>query len=199
MSPDQLTGWVSSFSYPLVFALLLASGGGVPLSEDVILVVGGLVVARGNGTLELMVLTGLLGTLAGDQLLYRLGRRLGARAVTSKSLGKLLTPARVAWIEEHFRRNGPLTIFTVRFLPGLRAPTFLVAGISRFPPRKFLIADVLGAMITAPLLTWLGFQFGANVLGDLKLASRWILIAVAVALAGVIARRIYRRLRARAA
>ena len=35
-------------------------------------------------------------------------------------------------------------------------------------------------LISAPLLTWLGFRFGAAVLTDVKVASRWIVLGVAV-------------------
>lgn len=195
MGADQLAIWVSSFSYPLVFILLLACGMGAPLSEELILVVGGLVVAHGHGHLPSMILTGVAGAVVGDQMLYHVGRKVGSKALNNKRLGKLLTPKRVAWIEGHFKRNGLLTVFVARFLPGLRAPTFLVAGISRFPLRRFVLADALGASITAPLLVWLGYHFGANVLGDLKIASRWILLAAVLAVAVLSVRKIIHRSR----
>ena len=108
---------------------------------------------------------------------------------------KILTPARVAWIEGHFRKYGALTLFVARFIPGLRAATFLVAGVSRFGAARFAIADGLGALISAPLLTWLGFRFGVVVLKDVKEASRWILLGAAVLILVLMARKMIRRRR----
>lgn len=179
---DQLAAWVAQFSYPAVFALLVACGLGAPISEELVLITGGLVVAHGHGHLAWMLAIGYVGVLAGDLLLYRIGKRVGPAALQNKRLKKILSPKRVAWIEGHFRRHGAKTLFTARFLPGLRAATYLVAGISRFSTRKFIVADALAALISAPLLVLLGFKFGVAVLHEVKLASRWILLGAAIAL-----------------
>jgi len=190
---EELAVWLQTFSYPAVLALLLACGVGAPLSEELILVSAGLVVAHGHGVLWAMIATAWVGTVLGDLTLYSIGRKLGPRALEQKKLKKLLTPERVAWIEGHFRKYGALTIFVVRFTPGLRAPTFLVAGLSRVQPRKFLLADALGAMITAPLLTWLGWRFGLQVLAEIKSAGQWVLLGVAALIVVLMVRRMIKR------
>lgn len=189
IGPEQVAAWMAVFSYPLVFLLLVACGLGAPLSEDLILITAGLVVSQGHGDLPLMVLTGFAGTVTGDLLLHRMGRRLGSMAWSNARLKRILSPGRVARLQEHFRRRGALTAFVARFLPGLRAPAFLVSGLADFPTRKFLIADALGALITAPLLTWLGFRFGTAVLGELRFAERWILLGALGLLAALAAAR----------
>ena len=192
IDPEQVVAWAAVGSYPLVFLLLVACGLGAPLSEDLILIAGGLVVAQGYGELPWMILTGFTGSLTGDLLLHRMGRRLGPRTLSSRRLKKLLLPERVAWVQEHFQQRGGLTVFMARFLPGLRVPTFLISGASRFPTRRFLLADVLGTLITAPLLVYLGFRFGTEVLGEIRNVERWILFAVLGMLVALAVRAAYR-------
>lgn len=195
MGSEHLFSLIAAFSRPAVFILLIACGLGAPLSEELILVTAGLVVAHGHGHLWTMMATAFVGTLAGDLALYRIGRKVGPKALEHKKLRKLLTPKRVAWIEGHFHKNGPLTIFLARFLPGLRAATFLVAGVSRFRMRNFVLADALGALISAPLLTWLGYRFGVSVLKDIKVASRWVLLGVAALIVVLMVRKMIQRKR----
>lgn len=181
----KILAWIGAFSYPAVFLLLLACGLGAPLSEDLILVTGGMVVSQSRANLGLMMAVAWLGVVGGDFLLYRVGHALGPRVYSRAPFNKVLTPERVARVQTAFARHGGKTVFIARFTPGFRAPTFLMAGVGGFPLRRFLLADGLAAMITAPLLTWLGHRFGRAVLSDLELASKWILVAAAVA--GVVA------------
>ena len=46
----QVVEWVAAFSYPAVILLLVLCGLGVPLSEELIVITGGLVVARSSRT-----------------------------------------------------------------------------------------------------------------------------------------------------
>ena len=195
MEHGALLSWVTQFSYPAVLCLLIACGLGAPLSEELILITAGLVAAQGHGHLGAMIAVAFIGTLGGDFSLYTIGRKVGPRALSNKRLTKILTPARVAWIEGHFHRYGSFTLFAARFLPGLRAATFLVAGVSRFRLFKFLLADGLAALISAPLLTWLGYRFGVSVLQDVKAASRWILLGAALLVVALMVRKIIQRRR----
>jgi membrane protein DedA with SNARE-associated domain len=198
----QVAAWVGAFASPAVFLLLVACGLGAPLSEDLVLVTGGLVAARGHAWLPAMVLGGWMGTVAGDLLLYRVGRSLGRRLLTQPRLQRVLTPERVAWVEERLARRGALTVFSARFLPGLRVPTFLLAGAGGVSLRGFLLADGLGAAVTAPALVALGYHFGQDVLVQVQEGFRWLLggaLALAIALAVRHGLRRWRRLAAQRA
>jgi len=178
--------WIGRFSYPAVFLLLLSAGLGVPISEDLVVLTGGTVIARTHGSLALMVAVVYLGKLSGDFCLFRIGWRLGPRAVQSKHFKKMLTPERVAKVDHFFGRYGVGAVILARFLPGLRAPTYLIAGISRFSAWRFVAADGLAALVSAPLVTWLGYHFGNRALEWMEHSGRWVgLGAGAVVLVGV--------------
>jgi membrane protein DedA with SNARE-associated domain len=53
-------------AYGLVFAILLAAGFGLPLPEDIPLVMGGVLVHRGQADLATMIVVGYLGIIVGD-------------------------------------------------------------------------------------------------------------------------------------
>ncbi len=199
VSPELLLSWLETFSYPAVFALLLACGMGAPLSEDLIVLTGGVVAAKGSAILPLMMAVAWAGVVAGDSMLYRIGRKLGPRALAHKRLSKVLTPARVGWVRGHFAKYGALTIFAARFLPGFRVPTFLLAGMGEISYRRFVTADALAAAILAPAFTLLGYHFGLVALTHIRAASHWLVgVVLAVIAVVVLARWLTRWRKARA-
>lgn len=203
MDFTQLQHWIEAFSYPAVLGLLISAGFGAPVSEDAIMIAAGMVIAHANGSLIAMILVAWVGVVIGDSALWRIGSRLGTRAVKVRHIQRVLTPSRLAWVERHFERYGVLTIFFARFLIGFRSVTFLSAGTTGMSYRRFIIADALGAAIFVPTLVWLGWRFGEAVLDDVKGALAWLLGgAIAVVLTIVVVSVIRRRAqlaRARAA
>lgn len=186
---QQVFQWIQAFSYPAVLVLLLACGFGAPMSEDVIVVIGGAAVGSwggGTGALIGMIATAYIGKLAGDVAIFLIGRKLGRKAIELPRFRRILTPARVELAERHFAKHGFLTVLFARFLPGLRAPSFFVAGASGLSTKMFVLADGMAAGVSAPLLTWLGYRFGASILRELKIASHWIFLGIAVAVVAVL-------------
>ena len=74
-------------AYGSVFAILVACGLGVPLPEDISLILGGFLVYEGAAQLHWMMLTGFLGILVGDSLIYLAGRKLGSKVTITSVLG----------------------------------------------------------------------------------------------------------------
>jgi len=189
----QVALWIAGFSYPAVFLLLVLCGVGAPLSEELVIITGGLVVAHSGASLSVMAIAAYLGIVAGDSALYRIGRSLGPRVFSHPKLSKMLTPARIGLLQGMFARRGALAVFLARFLPGLRAPAYLLAGATGLPYRRFLLADAAAAWIPAMGMTWLGFRFGPQVLADVQGGLRWLLLAALVVALGVLGVRWGRR------
>ncbi|HEX8536338.1 MAG TPA: DedA family protein [Cystobacter sp.] len=193
MVEEQIALWIAGFSYPAVFLLLVLCGVGAPLSEELVVLTGGLVVARSGASFPIMVLAAYLGILAGDSALYRIGYALGPRVFSHPRLARMLPPARVTLLQEMYMKRGPMAVWLARFLPGLRAPAYLLAGATRLPYRQFVLADGSAAWIPALGMTWLGVRFGPQVLADVQGGLRWVLaLALAVGVA-VLVRRWWRQ------
>lgn len=193
MEADQVAQLIAQFSYLAVFLLLVAGGVGAPVSEELTLIAGGVAIARGGGSLPLMIVVALAGVLCGDYLLYRIGRKLGPKAMTSKRFGKILTPERVAKVEGYFLKYGAWTIFGAGFVAGLRAPTFLISGVINYPIRKFLLADLACVVLFVPGITYLGYRFGMGILDNVQSALTWALIIVVALVAMAVLRKLLAR------
>lgn len=198
---DTLSGQPLTVSGGLVFTLLLFCGFGLPMPEDVILVTGGVLawlsspiedvtftsMVHDDGFLA-MVLIGLTGILAGDSVIYWLGRGLGAHVAEHRLLRRIVTPDKLERVETLLRRRGKIVVIVARYLPGLRAPTYFTVGHSRLPYWKFLAFDGLAALVSAPLWVALGFWFGSDIERAAREAARaghYLLIAIFVVAAGL--------------
>lgn len=160
-----LAGAHGGFAYAAIFGVLTACGLGIPLPEDVALIVGGLLVHRGAaGSLGLMMAAGFAGIVAGDSLIFFAGRRVGkARAVRRGWLARMITPEKRAKVERLFARHGQKIVLVARFLPGVRAVAFFTAGSAGMSYARFVLFDGVAALASAPLLVYLGYRFGNRI------------------------------------
>ena len=121
--------------------------------------------------------------LVGDYCLYRIGRRIGDSAEAPGFVQKVLTPAAKEKVNGMFERFGSWAVFFGRFVAGIRAVVFLTAGMSRFPVWKFLLLDLLAALLSVPLWIYLGLWAGENwevFLEKAKVYNMWLIAGLAV-------------------
>jgi len=142
--------------------LLLGCGVGMPLSEDVILVVAGYLVGRGLNPWWTF-LDCYPCVLAGDVLLYEAGRRLGRWPWARKHLRRVFTPARRRFAERFFARWGILAVAIARQVIGLRSPAFVFAGVARMPRAEFIATDALAALLAVPLFMGAGYLIARGI------------------------------------
>ncbi len=160
---DILIAFFSSHGYEAVFFILLICGFGVPIPEDISLVAGGIIAGLGFADVHTMVGVCMLGVLMGDGTMFMLGRLFGERILRFPLLRRLLPPHRFAHVQEKFSRYGNWVLFVARFLPGLRSPIFVTAGLSRsISFGRFLVMDGLAACISVPIWVYLGYLGAYN-------------------------------------
>jgi membrane protein DedA with SNARE-associated domain len=174
-------------AYLSIFSVLVACGLGVPLPEDISLILGGFLVYKGAAHLWPMVATGFFGILVGDSLIYLAGRRVGRRVRTGHGwLARVVTPPRRIQVEGLFARHGEKLVIAARFMPGVRAVTYFIAGSAGMPYPRFICFDGLAALASAPLFVLLGYRFGRHLQQVIELMKRYQLIAVGVLLLTVL-------------
>jgi membrane protein DedA with SNARE-associated domain len=172
------------FTYVALLALLVAGGVGVPVPEELVQLTAGYLARRGILSLLPAIGVAWVGIVAGDFLLFRLGRSQGARVLDAPLVARVLTPRRRAFIERHFERHAFLTIVVARHASGLRIPVFAMAGASGVGSARFLLADGLSALASIPLVVGAGWYFAGHV-EALKREMRWIELALAAAVVAV--------------
>jgi membrane protein DedA with SNARE-associated domain len=179
------------------FILLLAAGVGVPIPEEAPILAAGVAVGQAvneNGGPHLywwiMLPVCILGIVVCDGMLYGVGRFWGPRLLSLRWVKRFLPDEKRQTIEENFHRYGLWVLLSARLLPGIRAPIFIMAGVTRIPFTKFLVADGIYALPGVNILFWLAFFLG-NAFRDVFLSvegqvvSRVGPILILIAIAGV--------------
>ena len=160
---DLLQLFFHSYGYLAMFLVLILCGFGLPIPEDITLLAGGVVVGLGNADLSYMIITGMLGVLLGDLVVFSLGYFFGNKIRKTGLVGRLLTVKKYTILQEKFEKYGNGAIFIGRFFPGLRTPMFFTAGLSRrVTYLQFLLIDGSAAIVSVPLWIWIGYIFASN-------------------------------------
>jgi membrane protein DedA with SNARE-associated domain len=102
----------------------------------------------------------ILGVVVSDGMLYSIGRFGGQRLLNNRWATKLVPAEKRARIEENFHRHGILVLLFARFLPAIRSPIFIMAGVLRLPFTRFVLADGIYALPGVSLLFFLSYWFG---------------------------------------
>lgn len=158
-----LLGSHGLLAYAGIFSILVACGLGVPLPEDISLILGGFLAHQGAVDLAYMIVVGFVGILVGDSLIFFAGRRLGTQALNRFGfLSRIVTPCKRSQVERLFVKHGEKIVMLARFLPGVRAVTYFTAGSAGMSYARFLVFDGIAAMASAPLFVLLGFRFGGE-------------------------------------
>jgi len=97
--------------------------------------------------------------IAGDQVGYLVGRRLGPTLFT-RPQSRLFKPENVAKASDFFERHGAKSIVLARFVPVMRTFTPVTAGVANMRYRTFATYNVLGGLLWAVGVTVLGHYLG---------------------------------------
>ncbi|MCB1159556.1 MAG: DedA family protein [Leptospiraceae bacterium] len=159
---DYLIAFFSNYGYVAVFSVLILCGFGLPVPEDITLVSGGVIAGLGLANEHLMFVVGMAGVLAGDLIVFSAGKFYGNEILKKEWVAKIMTRERYYKVQKSFEKYGKWVVFMGRFMPGLRMPIYLSAGISnRVSVPLFLVTDFLAAIISVPIWVYLGY-YGAS-------------------------------------
>ncbi|WP_307808438.1 DedA family protein, partial [Streptomyces oryzae] len=135
--------------------------------NSALIAAAGVLAAEGRLSLPLLLLTVAGSALAGDALVYWLGRRTGARTRGWLSVGPRRKVA-LDWTAEHVRRYGVPFVIAVRFLPSGRIVGGLATGTVGYPARRFLLGSGLAELLWATYSVGVGYWGGRALAGTLS-------------------------------
>ncbi len=188
---ETLESFGPNLCYPGMFGLLLLSGVGVPLPEDLTLATSGYLISKSLMSWVPTVLVGIAGVITGDQFVYSLGKAFGPKVLAHRWLSRLLPAERYERVRNRFLRHGPKMIFFARFAAGLRGPVFLTAGVLQMPRRRFLLWDLAGAAVNVPLYVLLGYLVGPrleSLLAGIRHFWQLVILLLLLVIAGLLLR-----------
>jgi membrane protein DedA with SNARE-associated domain len=138
------------------FLVLILCGLGLPVPEDIVLVVAGVLgVMDGRSWIDISVVM-YAGVMIGDSTIFLAGRFFGGKLRNAPRFQRYFPVVKQAKVERLFDRYHSLVLFFGRFLPGLRAPIFFTAGSMKVGYWKFFFFDGLAALVSVPFFVWLG-------------------------------------------
>jgi membrane protein DedA with SNARE-associated domain len=133
-----------------------------PSPSDIVVVIGGSLVATGSISFIPLFFSATLGSLAGFLTAFIIGWQFDKKLVHSGKL-KFINVQSVDKVEAAFRKWGYYLIIANRFLPGTRAVISFFAGMSRLNVNKTTILSLISSAIWNAFLIYLGVAFGKNV------------------------------------
>ena len=148
--------------YGILFLIVFLETGLVVtpfLPGDSLLFVAGAIAAAGELNVHGLVILLIAAAIAGDSLNYSIGRYLGPRVFRFDD-SRFFKRAYVDRTHAFFDRHGGKALIIARFVPIIRTYAPFIAGIGVMPYRRFLLFNVVGAVLWVVLLTYAGFFFG---------------------------------------
>ncbi len=169
-SLEAWKGWPACVA---VFAVLAATGFGLPVNEDLLLLAAAALTLRGIMDPLGLVAAAWCGVLCADALIFHWGHRFGAPLLRHRLAAKVIPPGRLERMQAALQRWGPAYLFLARFMPGLRSPLVFAAGSLRTPYRYLFLYDGLAAAIEIPLLVYGVRAIGGNWQRIVDALQRW--------------------------
>jgi len=153
---------IHSIGYIGLFAILFAETGllvGFFLPGDTLLVSAGLLAARGQLNIVVLLAVLIAGAVLGDATGYWIGHQAGKRLFQRED-SFWFRREHLEKAERFYERHGGKTIFIARFFSGLRTFAPIVAGAARMMYPRFALFNITGAISWITIVTMLGYIFG---------------------------------------
>lgn len=145
----DITHLIEQYGYVALFLGCLAEG-------ETFTLLGGVAAHEGLLHYGLVILVAMAGGILGDTALFFLGRYYGANILKKfKKHQKQIDKA-----NRLIRKKPVLFVIGVRFMYGLRIIGPIIIGSSRLKPQKFMLLNVIGAMLWAVIFVSLGYVGG---------------------------------------
>jgi membrane protein DedA with SNARE-associated domain len=147
-----------------------------PIPSEVIMGMGGVLVARGTMDFWPLILAGTLGSTLGNYAWFWVGDKWGHRRLAefTERHGRWITLTfdDIENAARFFRRHGQWVVFALRVSPFLRTMVSLPAGMSHMKLWRFLLFTFLGAGLWNMLLVEGGRRL-APLIEEYETAASW--------------------------
>jgi membrane protein DedA with SNARE-associated domain len=151
---------VSHVGYPLLFVLVMAESGGLPVPGETSLIAGGVLASQGKLEIVAVIALAACAAIVGDNLGYLIGRKGGRWLLERPGHFHRQRLEVLAAGEPFFERHGAKAVFFGRFLLGLRVWASWLAGATRMRWQSFVFWNACGAIAWATMIGLLAYSVG---------------------------------------
>ena len=173
---------IGNMGYWGIFLLMFLESTFFPFPSEVIMIPAGYLAYKGEMNLYIVVLIGILGSVAGALFNYYLAMHFGRSFLLKYGKYFFIKEETLDKLEAFFQKHGELSTFNGRLIPGIRQLISLPAGLARMNLVRFAFYSALGAGIWVIVLVALGYLLGSNE----ALISEYLHTATLIALISVV-------------
>jgi membrane-associated protein len=151
----------------VIAAIIFAESGmmvGVFLPGDTLLLSAGVLAATGKLSITTTILVIALAAIAGDNVGYEIGKRLGPRLFRKKD-GVIFRKEYIDKAEVFYEKHGSKTMLLAHFIPVVRSFAPVTAGASKMNRKLFVVYDAIGDIAWAVVTTLFGYYVGCRIPG----------------------------------
>lgn len=161
----NLTEVIQAIGVLGIAAIVFAESGlliGFFLPGDTLLFTAGFLAHQGvlGVNVHVMVFILFVAAVLGDNVGYWFGQKIG-RKLFKKPDSIFFHQDNLKRAEAFYEKYGALTIILARFTPVVRTFAPIVAGVSNMDYRKFMLFNLIGGVLWAGGITYLGYYGGA--------------------------------------
>ena len=145
-------------SYLILFFIVFCETGLVItpfLHGDSLLFVAGTLAANGILNLFFLFLVFVIAAILGDTVNYWIGNYFGEQVFL-----RFINKDYIEKTKEFYKKHGGKTIIIARFIPIIRTFAPFIAGIGNMNYLRFLIFNVIGAIVWVGIFVFGGYYFG---------------------------------------
>ena len=168
LHPRNLIEPFGPLAYLIIFAVLFAETGlfaGFFLPGDSLLLVAGVLSAKGTGTytldLWLVIVACVAGAFLGNLVGFWFGRKVG-RPLFERPESRFFRRSHLEAADAFYNKYGAITIIAARFMPFVRTFAPIVAGVSHMDRGKFVLYSAIGAVLWGAGLPIAGYLLGES-------------------------------------
>jgi membrane protein DedA with SNARE-associated domain len=191
-----LFDWLVDHTYLVVFIGTVIDATGLPFPGRLLLAAAGAMAAAGHANVFIVIALGALGAMLVDQIWYLTVTRGSNWLIEAYCRLRGRRRHGGADAGDYFRRYGGATIVLGRFFTVVRVFVWPAAASYGVSYRRFVMLDVLGALLWASIWVLLGWFVGDQWEATAKALGGWtagIGVVIALALAIPFALRLVRR------
>jgi membrane-associated protein len=158
---NQIVTTYGVWTHLILFAIVFAETGLVVtpfLPGDSLLFAAGALAALGSLDLWLLVVLLIGAAILGDSVNYWVGAWIGPRAFSGNL--RFLRKDYLERTRAFYEKHGGKTIILARFVPIIRTFAPFVAGVGAMSYPRFIVYNIIGAVLWVGLFVPLGYFFG---------------------------------------
>jgi membrane-associated protein len=159
------------------------------LPGDSLLVTAGIIAAAGDLNLFLLLSTVSLCAIAGDQLGYWIGRRMG-KALYNRPDSRFFKREHLQRTHDFYEQHGGKTVILARFIPIIRTFCPPVTGAAEMSYVRYLTYDIFGGLLWVCSMILLGYFLGRAV-PHIDREVHWVILVIVALSLIPIARQAY--------